>query len=267
MNLDTEKIKESARADFRSTWLDTAKLVPEDGPDFMTGAGKPHMMHELIKKVRSVFLSLGFDEVENQVFLPEEDVYKQYGPEAPVILDRCYYLGGLPRPDIGLSAKKMSLVTQVADIAEDDLKGIFRRYREGAIEGDDVLETMVSELSVTTEEATEVLGLFSEFKGIKPVCGKTTLRSHMTGAWFPTLSAIADDVPQKLFSCGMRFRREQKIDASHLRAHYGGSCVVMSEDISLKAGMRLTKRILKLSLSPKTFFIYRSHRDILFHWA
>jgi len=244
MTLDIEKIKGSAHADFRKTWLDTAKLVPEDGPDFMTGMGKPHMMHETINKVRGVFLDLGFDEVENQVFLPEEDVYKQYGPEAPVILDRCYYLGGLPRPDIGLSSKKMEQVVQVADIAEEDLKGIFRRYREGSIEGDDVLETMVSELSVTTEEATEVLGLFSEFRGIKPVCGKTTLRSHMTGAWFPTLAALADEVPRKLFSCGMRFRREQKIDASHLRAHYGGSCVVMSPDISLKAGMRLTEAIL-----------------------
>jgi len=244
MRLPISDIKERSRKDFRTSWLDTAKLIPEDGPDYMGGAGKPHMMHELVQDVRKVFLGLGFDEVENQVFLPEEDVYKQYGPEAPVILDRCYYLGGLPRPDIGLSQEKMEGVKEIADIEEGRLKAIFRRYRAGKIEGDDVLETMVGELGISTEQAADIIGLFPEFRGIKPVCGKTTLRSHMTGAWFPTLVGLQDELPAKLFSVGLRFRREQRIDASHLRAHYGGSCIVMAEDMSLKAGMKLTESIL-----------------------
>ncbi|MBU0762443.1 MAG: O-phosphoserine--tRNA ligase, partial [Candidatus Altiarchaeota archaeon] len=201
-------------------------------------------MHELIEKVRSVFLDMGFDEVENQVFIPEEDVYKQYGPEAPVILDRCYYLGGLTRPDIGLSADKIGQVRDIAGFDTDKLKSIFRRYREGEIEGDNVLEVMTGELSITTDAAAKILDLFPEFKEIKPVCGSTTLRSHMTAAWFPTLAAIKDVVPVKLFSVGLRFRREQKVDASHLRAHYGGSCAIMGEDISLKAGRKITEKIL-----------------------
>jgi O-phosphoseryl-tRNA synthetase len=161
-----------------------------------------------------------------------------------VILDRCYYLGGLTRPDIGISQDKIGELKTVADVDVEKLKQIFRMYREGRIEGDDVLETMVHRLKIRTDEAAKIVGLFPQFSDITPVCGKTTLRSHMTAAWFPTLAALQDEVPQRLFSIGLRFRREQRVDASHLRAHYGGSIAVMDEDISLQTGMEMTNQIL-----------------------
>jgi len=65
-----------------------------------TMQGKAHPLHTLIQKTREIFLSIGFDEIENPVFIQEEDVFKQYGKEAPVTLDRVFYLGGLPGPDI-----------------------------------------------------------------------------------------------------------------------------------------------------------------------
>ncbi|MFH0862508.1 MAG: O-phosphoserine--tRNA ligase [Candidatus Altiarchaeota archaeon] len=244
MKLTPSAIKAQSHADYRKAWIETAKLIPPERKEIPPGQGKPHIMHELTAKVRQVFLQLGFSETENQIFIPEEDVYKQYGPEAPVILDRCFYLGGLTRPDIGISQEKMAEVGKVAQVEPEKLKQLFRQYREGKIEGDDVIETMVKWLKLTTDEASRILNMFPEFKDITPVCGKTTLRSHMTAAWFPTLQAMQDDVPLRLFSVGLRFRREQKIDASHLRAHYGGSMVVMDEDISLKTGMELTRKIL-----------------------
>jgi len=68
----------------------------------------------------------------------------------------------------------------------------------------------------------------------------------MTGAWFPTLSAMKDGkLPLKLFSVGLRFRREQKVDATHLRAHYGGSIVVMDDGMSNEAGKKLTKEVME----------------------
>jgi len=254
MKLNPREIKAAAREDYRRAWLETAKLIPAGGADYLGGRGGPHPLHELAQKVRNVLLNLGFDETENQIFIPEEDVYKQYGPEAPVILDRCYYLGGLPRPDIGLGREKTDEVKAIAEVDVEELKRIFREYREGSIEGDDVIESMVRRLNVRTDEASRILDLFTEFRGIKPVCGKTTLRSHMTAAWFPTLAAMQDDAPLKLFSVGLRFRREQKVDSSHLRAHYGGSCVIMSEDISLKSGMKATEKILNaLDFGDVTF--------------
>ncbi|MCX6695776.1 MAG: O-phosphoserine--tRNA ligase [Candidatus Altiarchaeota archaeon] len=256
MKLDTREIKEKAKADFQRTWLETAKLIPEkSGRSYSGGRGSAHPIHELVQKVRKVFIELGFHEIENPVFINEEDVYKQYGPEAPVILDRVYYLAGLPRPDIGLSDAKIAEIKRIANVDIEKFKGILREYREGAIEGDNFLEEMKGRLKVKTEEASAILDLFPEFRSIQPVASKLTLRSHMTGAWFPTLQAMKDnELPLKLFSVGLRFRREQKVDSTHLRAHYGGSMVVMGEDMSNGTGMELSKEILgRLGFSEINF--------------
>lgn len=246
MRINTKDIAEKAKKDFQKTWLDTVKLIPEkSAKTYSGGKGSVHPIHELVQRVRKVFVELGFNEVENPLFISEEDVYKQYGPEAPVILDRVYYLAGLPRPDIGLSDAKIAEVMRIADIDVNGLKTILREYREGLIEGDNFLEEMKGRLKIKTEQASAILDLFPEFKKLEPVASKLTLRSHMTGAWFLTLKAMRDsEMPLKLFSVGLRFRREQRVDASHLRAHYGGSMVVMDEDMSNEAGMELTREIL-----------------------
>lgn len=247
MKFDTKDIKSRAKEDFEKTWLETAKLLPESSSkDYLGGRGVSHPLHDLISEIRRILLSLGFDEVENSVFVPEEEVYWQYGPEAPVILDRCYYLAGLPRPDIGLSKEKISEVHRVnPNIKPDVLQEIFRGYREGIIEGDNLFDEMVRRLGIRTEEAAKIIGLFPEFRNLVAVSEKMTLRSHMTAVWFPTLKALQykQDMPLRLFSVGMRFRREQKVDATHLRAHYGASVVVMDPEISLEAGKRVCERV------------------------
>jgi len=248
MAFDTRKLREDAKTDFRKAWLESTSLVPKEGEiSYSLREGKAHPVQDLIQKVRKVFLDMGFDEIENQMFISEEDVYKQYGAEAPVILDRVYYLAGLPRPDIGLSDEKIAEVKSVADVKVEDLKKILREYREGEVEGDNLLEEMVTRLKITTDEAAEILSIFPEFKNITPVAGKTTLRSHMTGAWFPTIAALYGrrDLPLLLFSVGLRFRREQKVDATHLRAHYGASMVIVDDNINVEAGRKLTEEILK----------------------
>ena len=261
MTFDTRRIKVDAKKDFRKTWLESAKLVPEKtNVSYRVGKGKPHPVQDLIQKVRKVFLDMEFTEIENPMFVSEEDVYKQYGPEAPVILDRVYYLAGLPRPDIGLSDEKIAEVRKInSDASHDELKKILRQYREGDIEGDNLLEEMVQRLKITTDEAAEIISLFPEFKNIQPKPSKTTLRSHMTGAWFPTIAALIDKrkLPLLLFSVGLRFRREQKIDATHLRAHYGASMVVVDDEISLETGRKLTEEILKRLDFTKIRFIQK----------
>jgi len=210
--------------------------------------GKQHPIHELIQKVRKIFLELGFDEVENPVFIQEEDVYKQYGKEAPVILDRVFYLGGLPRPDIGLSNEEILKIKSInPNINIDKFKKILRSYREGAIEGDNMLEEIMQNLKINNTQAVEIIDLFPAFRNIEPVCNKTTLRSHMTAAWFLTLEAEIEkqqDLPLNLFSIGLRFRREQKLDATHLRAHYGASCVIADKNLTIEHGMAVAEKIL-----------------------
>jgi len=208
--------------------------------------GKPHCIQDLIQKVRKIFLEMGFDEVENPVFVSEDDIYKQYGSEAAVILDRCYYLAGLDRPDIGLSKEKISEISNygVNESNIDELKKVLREYRENVIEGDDLIEMIVKRVNLKTEQALNLVSSFEEFKNLTPKPSKITLRSHMTASWFITLEALRSKPELNLFSIGLRFRREQKQDATHLRAHYGASCVVMRKDFSLeKDGFDLSNKI------------------------
>ena len=113
--------------------------------------GTAHPIQDLIQRVRVGFIDIGFDEIENPVFISEDDVYKQYGPEAPVVLDRCYYLAGLPRPDIGLGKDKIDKIREIAGIDIEKFKGILREYREGSVSGDDLSEEIVCRLNIQSE--------------------------------------------------------------------------------------------------------------------
>lgn len=255
MIYDTKKLKEDTRKDFFGAWEATRGAYPKPNDAFKDALLKPskpepHPIPNTIQKIRSSFLRLGFREVENPLFIEEGDVYKQYGPEAPAILDRCYYLSGLPRPEIGLSENRVKTIKkEVPSFSNDSvpkLKDILREYKLGRIEGDDLVETIEQRLGIDTNDATKILSLFEELRKLSPEASKTTLRSHMTAAWFPTIEALQDKLPHpiKLFSIGLRFRREQKIDATHLRAHYGASCIVCDKDMEIEAGKAIAREIL-----------------------
>ena len=145
----------------------------------------------MVNKLRKTLLDMGFDETENLTILPQEDIYKQYGPEAAVILDRAFYLAKLPRPEIGLSKEK---ITQIENITgkfnQTKLKDLLRNYKKGNIESDDLTEELVDGLNIKTEQATAIIELFSEFKALKPEVTHLTPRSHMTATWYYTLAAL-----------------------------------------------------------------------------
>ena len=126
---------------FEKVWKESSNLIPKSSKslDLHSGRrGTPHPIYELIQKLRCRFLSLGFDEVFNQVIVEENEIYRQYGPEAPIILDRCYYLAALPRPDIGLSKARCEeiekLGVKLTDSKVSALKKVLREYKKGRIE-------------------------------------------------------------------------------------------------------------------------------------
>jgi len=246
---DTGEIKSKAKSNFTDAWIATAKLIPTGTKISLTKKGKPHLVRELIKKSRQILLNLGFDEVENLTLLPDSDVVKQYGPEARVILDRAFYLAELPRPDIGLSEKRIAQIKKIAEeIDIEKLQAIFRNYKKGEIEADNLIEELIAGLGITDYQATELLDkVFPEIKELKPVPSNKTLRSHMTATWFHTLAALQDKAsfPVALFSVGPRYRNEQREDARHLRVHHSASIVVMDPEMSLDAGKAITKDIMQ----------------------
>jgi O-phosphoseryl-tRNA synthetase len=210
------------------------------------------MLYNTIWELRQAYLKLGFDEVINPLFIEEDQIYKQFGPEAPAVLDRCFYLAGLPRPDIGLGLDKIERIENLGvEINEDkiqSLKEVFRGYKKGNVSGDDLVQDMASALEVDDESSLRVLErVFPELKDLKPLSSNTTLRSHMTSGWFITLKSVNQKrpLPVKLFSIDRCFRREQKEDASHLMTYHSASCVWMDDEISLDVGMAVSENLLE----------------------
>lgn len=210
------------------------------------------MLYDTIWELRQAYLKLGFNETVNPVFVEEEDVYKQFGPEAPAVLDRCFYLAGLPRPDIGIGMDKIEVIEEVGVPLNEDkiqaLKDVFRRYKKGEESGDDLVHDVSVALDIKDALGLRILeNVFPELRELKPVPGRTTLRSHMTSGWFLTLQALHDKskLPIKLFSIDRCFRREQREDLSHLMTYHSASCVWADDEMSLDTGMAVSESVLE----------------------
>lgn len=210
------------------------------------------MLYDTISQLRTAYLQLGFDEVINPLFIDENQIYKQFGPEAPAVLDRCFYLAGLPRPDIGIGLDKIEMIENLGvNLNEEKIQGlkdVFREYKKGNVSGDDLVQDMASTLEVNDESSLRVLErVFPELKQLQPMASKSTLRSHMTSGWFITLKSLNQKrpLPVKLFSIDRCFRREQKEDTSHLMTYHSASCVWMDEEISLDMGMAVSENLLE----------------------
>jgi len=250
-----EILKRVETEGFEHVWLESPRLLPKATRRLELAFGRrgiSHPLFDLLQKMRQSFLDLGFMEVSNPIIVDETEVYKQYGPEALAILDRCYYLATLPRPDIGLSkAKRQEIERRGVQLTEEKisaLQRVLRGYKRGEIASDDLVEKTAEALN--TSDSTSMLVLFEvfpEFADLKPEPFSLTLRSHMTSAWFLTLQALQHklELPVKLFSVDIRFRREPKEDPTHLRTHYAASCVVMDEEVDVRDGAKITKASLK----------------------
>lgn len=253
MKFNPAEIKERAKKDFESTWKETASLVDGETRKFVMPKrkGKKHLLTTYSEKARNILLDMGFDEVVLKPTWDEQHVRLQYGPEAPAILDRLYYLATLPRPDIGLSDEKKKLIKRRIKGFNNfkKLQNILKDYKRGKIEsGEDFTEALVTGLNIKTEDAHFLINdVFSELKEVKPEPSTLTLVSHLTTAWFPTLQAIQGkrELPVMLFTLGWRFRREQREDPTHMRAHYNLSMVVMGEDFTIADGKYITEEFFK----------------------
>lgn len=213
--------------------------------------GREHPVAALSQRFREMFLELGLDEMINPAIVECSHVYRQYGPEAPLILDRVFYLAGLDRTDIGLSQRKLKAIRGIVPDfnREDELKALLREYKEALIEADDFFEEMTKRLGITGDQTARILEeVFPEFRKMMPVVINRTLRSHMTSNWFPVLSELQRkrQLPIKLFSVGSRFRREQRQDPHHLFESTSASAVIMAKDFSLDDGKKLTADMLRL---------------------
>lgn len=265
--MDKKKIIKLAKKDFEKAWMESGKLLKnphhdQQHPRLRFTTGKSHILYDTIWQIRQAYLQLGFQETINPLFVEEEHIYKQFGPEAPAVLDRCFYLAGLPRPDIGLGMDKIEKIEKLGvEVNEDRLKGlqdVFRGYKKGDVEGDDLVHDVSASLEVEDHIGLRVLEkVFPEIHELQPVSSRTTLRSHMTSGWFISLQNIHNKtkLPLKLFSIDRCFRREQREDSSHLMTYHSASCVVVDDEVSLDVGKAISESLLEYFGFSKFKFI------------
>ena len=248
---NSKEVVKKAREDFEAAWTETAGLLPESRKSPLAPVkGRPHVLFETIQQLRKAYLHIGFEEIVNPVFIEDKEVRRQFGPEGYAILDRCYYLAGLPRPDVGLREDKLaqlkSLGIEVGDIGS--LQDVLHRYKKGEFGGDDLVYELAEVLGIDDSLAVRVLDrVFPEFKALLPEPGSLTLRSHMTSAWFLTLERLVPrkPLPIRLFSIDRCFRREQQEDQFHLRSHHSASCVIVDEEACVDDGKEVSRLLLR----------------------
>lgn len=257
MRFDPALIKEAAGKDFDGTWQSGVNYIGRPSPDRRYprrryGYGKPHPVFDTIQRLREAYLRLGFDEAMNPVIVDAEEVHRQFGSEALAVLDRCFYLAGLPRPDAGISDERVSQINAIVGrtLEPDEVEGlreILHSYKKGRVEGDDLVPEISKAINVNDALVSTMLEkVFPEFRDLQAAPTTRTLRSHMTSGWFISLSKLHYRValPLRQFSIDRCFRREQAEDAARLMTYHSASCVVMDEEVSVDDGKAVAEGLL-----------------------
>ncbi|MCE8426460.1 MAG: O-phosphoserine--tRNA ligase [Candidatus Methanoperedens sp.] len=256
MKFNPDEIKEATKKDFDASWNEGKKYVSNPGineqyPRVALKYGKPHPVFDTIQRLRDAYMRMGFEEFMNPVIVEDRDIHKQFGYEALAVLDRCFYIGGLPRPNVGISDERIAeienMLGDIGDGGVEKIRQIFHSYKKGEIEGDDLVPEIASRLKVPDSKVAVMIDrVFPEFKSLVPVCSQNTLRSHMTSGWFISLGEMSDyrKVPLRLFSVDRVFRREQAEDATRLMAYYSASCIFMNEIVSVDDGKAVAAGLL-----------------------
>ena len=278
MRFNPEDWKQKSHKNFEGAW--------HEGPSVLTPAShddtypcktykraQAHPVFATINRLRETYLSMGFDEAEVPVIIDEKYIYRQFGPEAMAVLDRVFYLGGLPRPNVGIARKQLDEINEILmshknplvhhDIVqggqshehykpmttetEEHLRETLHAYKKSEIDGDELTFELSIVLGVDDALVVHILdAVFPEFKALTPESSRSTLRSHMTSGWFMTLGAIWDksQMPLRMFSVDRCFRREQAEGPTRLMTYHSASCIVAGEDVTIEDGKAVSEALL-----------------------
>jgi O-phosphoseryl-tRNA synthetase len=278
MRFNPEDWKQKSHENFEGAW--------HEGPSVLTPAShadtypcrvykraQAHPIFATINRLRETYLSLGFDEAENPVIIEEKDIYRQFGPEAMAVLDRVFYLGGLPRPNVGIARKQLDEINEIlmshnnplvhhdavpagqagehykpmTKETEEHLRETLHAYKKSEIDGDELTFEISKVLGVDDALVVHILdAVFPEFRALTPESSRSTLRSHMTSGWFMTLGSIWDksQLPLRMFSVDRCFRREQAEGPTRLMTYHSASCIVAGEDVTIEDGKAVSEALL-----------------------
>jgi len=257
MRFDPEEYRKKSREHFERAWHEgpsvlTTPAFSDRYPRCSYRRAAAHPICEMVNRLRETYLSLGFTEACNPVIIDEQDVYRQFGPEASAVLDRVFYLGGLERPNQGIGREELEGISRITgktveSSAEERLREILQQYKKSAIDGDDLIHATSEALGIDDGQTVEIYEkVFSAFRDLVPRSSRSTLRSHMTSGWFLTLAALWEKspLPLKLFSVDRCFRREQEEGPTRLMSYHSASCVIAGEDVTNEEGKAVSQALL-----------------------
>ena len=280
MRFNPEDWKRKKQENFEGAWHEGPSVLTPAGhgekyPNLSYKRALAHPIFATINRLRETYLSLGFDETENPVIIEEKDVYRQFGPEAMAVLDRVFYLGGLPRPNVGIARKQLDEINEILSShksplshsdsvppgeahrharyppmtkeTEERLRETLHAYKKSEIDGDELTIEVAKVLGVDDALVVHILeAVFPEFRALVPESSRSTLRSHMTSGWFITLGAIwnRSPMPLRLFSVDRCFRREQAEGPTRLMTYHSASCVIAGEDTTNEEGKAVSRALL-----------------------
>jgi O-phosphoseryl-tRNA synthetase len=257
MKFDPQEWKKRSHENFEGAWHDGRSVLTPPGQDgkyprFLYRRAQAHPVFATIQRLRETYLSLGFDEAENPVIVDEQDIYRQFGPEAMAVLDRVFYLGGLPRPNVGISRERFDAInailkTPMQPATEEKLRETLHAYKKAEIDGDELTIELAKVLETDDALVVHIMdSVFPEFRALAPESSRSTLRSHMTSGWFMTLGSIWEKspLPIRLFSVDRCFRREQAEGPTRLMTYHSASCVVAGGDVTIEDGKAVSEALL-----------------------
>lgn len=257
MRFNPEEYRKRARENFEQAWHKGPEVITPPGreqeyPRLQYRKAAPHPVFELVNRLRETYLSLGFEEMCNPVIVEEQEVYRQFGPEASAVLDRVFYLGGLERPNQGIGKAELEGIAaitgkEVSTADEARLRELLQSYKKSAIDGDDLIHATSEALGIDDGVTVEIYErVFSAFRSLEPKSSRSTLRSHMTSGWFLTLSQMWEKhpLPLRLFSVDRCFRREQEEGPTRLMSYHSASCVIAGEDVTNEDGKAVSRALL-----------------------
>lgn len=257
MRFNPQDWKEKSHTNFEGAWHEGPSVITPPGEDkkyprLRYTRAQPHPIFATINRLREIYLSMGFDECENPVIVEESDIYRQFGPEAMAVLDRVFYIGGLPRPNVGIARAQLDAINEILKKAmpaatEEKLRETLHAYKKSEIDGDELTHELAKVLDTDDGNVVHILdSVFPEFKSLIPESSRSTLRSHMTSGWFMTLGSLWErtPLPIKFFSVDRCFRREQAEGPTRLMTYHSASCVVAGEDVTLEDGKAVSEALL-----------------------
>lgn len=280
MRFNPQDWKEKSHTNFEGAWHEGPSVITPPAEDkkyprLRYTRAREHPIFATINRLREIYISMGFDECENPVIVEENEIYRQFGPEAMAVLDRVFYVGGLPRPNVGIARKQLDEINDILQShhsplvhgheipagdsrhkepfrpmsteTEEQLRETLHAYKKSEIDGDELTHELAKVLGVDDGIVVHILdAVFPEFKALVPESSRSTLRSHMTSGWFMTLGSIWEKTPLpiRLFSVDRCFRREQAEGPTRLMAYHSASCIVAGEDVTIEDGKAVSEALL-----------------------